>query len=189
MNTDERDNVAARREHAEPDENTRPVPWLFVGLIACLTVWGGVTLYGGASRAPDQANAAAGIPQPIDGGVLYAAHCAACHQADGRGVAGTFPPLAGSEWVVGEPDRLARILLLGIDGPIRVKGDDYRGAMPAFGGTLSDTELVAVANHIRTAFGNDARPALDEPALQAERRGLKGRTHPWTGGAELGGGA
>jgi mono/diheme cytochrome c family protein len=186
MSIGERENEAARREKAEPTEATRPVPLLLLAVIACLTVWGGFTLYHGASAEPDQAMASGNTPQMIDGGVLYTARCAACHQADGKGVAGAFPPLAGSEWVDGKPDMVARILLLGVEGPISVKGADYSGTMPAFGGQLSDAELVAVVNHVRTSFGNDAKPALDAQAVQELRQSLKDRTKPWAGGAELG---
>lgn len=185
MSTRDVENEAARRENAEPTENTRPLPWLFVGMMACLTVWGGVTLFHGASVEPDQATKAGTGPVVIDGGVLYTAHCAACHQADGTGVAGAFPPLAGSEWVTGEPDTIARILLLGIDGPIEVKGAPYSGTMPAFGNTLSDAELAAVANYIRTSFGNAAAKPADERTLKEARQRLDGRTQPWAGGAEL----
>ncbi|KFL49729.1 cytochrome Cbb3 [Burkholderia pyrrocinia] len=186
MSIGERENDAARREKAEPTEGMRPVPWLFVGIIACLTAWGGFTLYHGSGVEPDQSAASGNLPQVIDGGVLYTAHCAACHQTDGKGVAGAFPPLAGSEWVDGKPDMLARILLLGIDGSIGVKGNQYNGSMPAFGGTLSDAELVAVANHIRTSFGNNAKPPLDTQMLKRVRERLKDRTKSWSGGAELG---
>ncbi|MBR8409043.1 MULTISPECIES: c-type cytochrome [Burkholderia cepacia complex] len=186
MSIENRENEAARREKPEPTEGARPIPWLFVGIIACLTAWGGFTLYHGSGREPDQSLASGNLPQVIDGGVLYTAHCAACHQANGEGVAGAFPPLAGSEWVHNRPDMVARILLLGIDGTISVKGSQYNGSMPAFGNTLSDAELVAVANHIRTSFGNDVKPPLDAQMLKGEREKLKGRTKPWSGGAELG---
>ncbi len=185
MSIGKREDDAARREKAEPTEGLRPVPWFLLGIIACLTAWGGYTMYHGASVAPDQSLASGGAPQPIDGGVLYTAHCAACHQADGKGVPGSFPPLAGSEWVDGKPEMIAKILLLGIDGAIDVKGANYSGSMPAFGATLSDAELVAVANHVRTSFGNEAKAPLDTELLKAERQRLNGRTKSWSSAAEL----
>lgn len=186
MNMGERENDAARREKAEPTERMRPVPWLFIGIIACLTAWGGFTLYHSSGLEPDQSLASGNLPQVIDGGLLYTAHCSACHQADGTGVAGAFPPLAGSEWVNGKPEMIARILLLGIDGPIGVKGSQYDSSMPAFGSVLSDAELVAVANYIRTDFGNEAKLPLDTQMLMGIREQLKDRARPWGGGAELG---
>src|SRR5581483_3749710 len=81
-------------------------------------------------------------PAPADplvvGRRLYTANCAACHQPTGLGVSGQFPPLAGSEWVGGEPAVLTRILLQGLQGPLLVSGQSYNGNMPAFGARLND---------------------------------------------------
>src|SRR5690606_5760091 len=73
---------------------------------------------------------------PVDplvlGRAAYAQVCANCHMATGMGVPGAFPPLAGSEWVVGSPERLIRIVLHGLEGPIEVAGVQYPGSlMPA----------------------------------------------------------
>jgi mono/diheme cytochrome c family protein len=95
-----------------------------------------------------------------------------------------FPPLAGSEWVNGDAKTVALILLLGINGKISVAGSAFNGTMPAFGTTLSDAEIAAVASHVRASFGNKS-PALTADFVKTERTKLGNRTTPWAGGDEL----
>ena len=87
-------------------------------------------------------------------------HCATCHQQDGNGLPeALFPPLAGSEWVQGSEDRLIRLTLHGIAGPIEVKGVKYPGAVPMTPFKfLSDAEVADVLTFVRNAFGNKANP-------------------------------
>ena len=118
----------------------------------------------------------------VDGKALYAAQCAACHQATGAGLPGVFPPLDGSEWVQGEPRVLANILLHGITGEITVKGNKYQGAMPAFP-QLSDAELAGIASFIRGNWSNKAEPLQAE--LFAKERADGSRTTPFEGEAAL----
>jgi len=98
------------------------------------------------------------------------AHCITCHQADGQGLpAAQFPPIAKSEWVTGSPERLIRIALHGLMGPIEVNGVKYPGQVPmtAFKG-LSDQELAGVLTYVRNSFGNQAAPIT--PAQVAKER-------------------
>jgi mono/diheme cytochrome c family protein len=132
--------------------------------------------------ATDTTQAAA--PAVADGAQIFASRCASCHQATGAGLPGVFPPLAGSEWVNGDGTTVAGILLLGISGPITVKGATFSGMMPAFGASLSDAEIAAVASHVRSSFGNNA-PAVTADVVKGERAKLGSRTTPWAGGAEL----
>jgi mono/diheme cytochrome c family protein/glucose/arabinose dehydrogenase len=86
------------------------------------------------------------------------AHCVTCHQADGLGLpAAQFPPLAKSIWVTGRPERLIRLTLHGLMGPIEVNGVKYPGQVPmtAFKG-LSDREIAGVLTYVRNSFGNRA---------------------------------
>ena len=88
------------------------------------------------------------------------AHCITCHQADGLGLpAAQFPPIAKSAWVSGNPERLIRIVLHGLVGPIEVNGVKYPGQVPmtAFKG-LSDDEIAGVLTYVRNSFGNKADP-------------------------------
>lgn len=92
-----------------------------------------------------------------DGLTLYAQTCAACHQTNGEGLAGAFPPLANSEIVNDEdPTTLIRIVLQGYDGR-----PEY-GAMPPFGDQLSDEDIAAIINHERSSWGNSAKSVTAE---------------------------
>lgn len=85
------------------------------------------------------------------------AHCATCHQADGKGLpAAGFPPLAGSKWVAEDSERLIKLSLKGVMGKIHVDGKEYNGAMTPFGGLLNDDELASVLTYVRKSFGHDA---------------------------------
>ncbi|WP_246462412.1 c-type cytochrome [Pelagicoccus albus] len=117
-------------------------------------------------------------PVVIDGGALYAQQCVACHQATGQGLAGAFPPLAGSEWVTGVPELPIKILLAGLGGEIEVKGATYNGAMPAFGAVFDDAEIAAVVNYVRTSWDNGASEVTADQV--AEIRGAIGSRGTWT---------
>jgi mono/diheme cytochrome c family protein len=190
---DERPPSAVRAiEHAEPVERANPVPWL-LGLVAAgLLVWGvsyfllnpelGPQPSASAAAATSPQNGAAAVA--TDGTQIFASRCASCHQATGAGLPGVFPPLAGSEWVNGEPKQVARILLLGVTGKITVAGSTFNGSMPAFGTTLSDEEIAVVASHVRSSFGNKSSP-ITADLVKSERTALGNRTTPWAGEDEL----
>lgn len=111
----------------------------------------------------------------------YAALCSACHQPHGGGVAQLAPPLAGSDWVAGSPERLARVVLHGLYGPVQVNGQTWNLAMPGLGGApgMDDEKVAGVLTYIRRAWGNQAEPV--SPALVAAVRAASGaRTLPWT---------
>ena len=88
------------------------------------------------------------------GKTIYNQYCLACHQGDGNGVAGAFPPLTQTEWVAGDKATLIPVILNGMQGEITVKGEVYNNAMPAHG-FLSDEEIGAVLTYVRQSFGND----------------------------------
>ena len=111
---------------------------------------------------------------------LYTTVCAACHQPNGRGNAALAPPLAGSDWVSGPPERLVRVVLHGLYGPIEVSGQKWNLNMPGLGATglFDDEKIAGVISYIRRAWGNTAAPI--EPALVAAvRKETDGRTLPW----------
>ncbi len=94
-----------------------------------------------------------------DGAKVYEDTCIACHQPDGKGKPGEFPPFAGNPDLFLAPDFPAVVALNGLEGKIDVEGQHIDGAMPAFD-FLSDDEIAAVVKYIRSNFGNDAaRPA------------------------------
>ncbi len=114
----------------------------------------------------------------VDGKAAFARTCSACHQSDGRGLARTFPPLSGNRDLF--IDRLfpVYVALNGIEGPITVNGEAYDGVMPPFD-HLSDAEVAALVNYIRSAWGNERlRPAglvdVDAAAVaQARQKRLR----------------
>ena len=191
MSTESGNAAARNREQSEPVERSNPMPWLLGLVTIVLIVWAVSYLFLNAESPSQQqqqplaANAAARQTIPaIDGGQIYATRCVACHQANGAGLPGVFPPLAGSEWVNGDPKTLARIPLLGVNGSITVGGKAYNGSMPAFGAVLTDAEMAAVLSHVRSSFGNHA-PAVIPEIVKTERARYASRTQPWAGGDEL----
>lgn len=89
------------------------------------------------------------------GAALYNQYCSGCHQKDGTGIEGVYPPLAQSEWVLEDEERLIGIMLNGLYGPVIVKGKTYDQQMPPYR-FLSDQQLADVLTYIRQSFGNDA---------------------------------
>lgn len=88
------------------------------------------------------------------GEVVYGQVCAACHQGNGMGVAGAFPPLAGAGEFYGDAQNHAKIIVHGLQGEIVVLGTTYNSAMPPQG-ALSDYDIAAVATYERHSWGND----------------------------------
>ncbi len=175
------------RERREPEELQNPVPRPLAALAIALMVWGAWYYFQNTDypvAAGDRRTAIVIDPSAaIDGGAVYAANCVACHQATGAGLAGVFPPLADSQWVLGDEARLVQILLHGIAGPIEVRGQVYAGVMPAFA-QLSDGEIAAVLTHVRSTWGNSASP-ITADQVTAGRNRFPDREAPWNGGAEL----
>lgn len=186
------------REKARPRDGYQPIPLTLIFLFFGLLGWGGWYLgaFSGDWRVDifypgevvERAKAAAAGPADQEpktpeelraiGERMYT-QCAACHQGDGKGVAGNFPPLAGSDWVTGSPTVLARILLHGMEGPVEVLGETYNGLMPAWGEQMDDEQIAGVLTYIRSEWGNDAPPV--EPALIGEvREATAGRTDSWS---------
>lgn len=118
----------------------------------------------------------------VAGQRLYNQQCAACHQATGQGIPGAFPPLAGSEYVVGSDERVIKIVVHGLQGPIEVNGATFNGLMPAFGAgspfNWSDERIAQVLTYIRSEWGNEAGPITTEQVTQV--RTANQRTSSWT---------
>jgi len=87
------------------------------------------------------------------GETLFAANCVACHQADGKGIAGTYPPLAGSDYIT-DPNVHAKVIINGLGGPITVNGVAYNAQMAPFG-QLNDYNIAALATYERNSWGNN----------------------------------
>jgi mono/diheme cytochrome c family protein len=189
------------REKPEPSEGFTPMPLFLLGFISAMIFVCSVyvvhyrgdfdpLVYDERYDAAAAKAAASGpkqlTPEQIlaSGKRLYQT-CAACHQANGLGVAGVYPPLADSEWVTGSEERLIRVLLHGLNGPIQVKGNPYNGAMPAFGKVSgggynwSDEKIAHVLSYIRHDWGNNAEFITKEKVTEV-LKAEGARAKPWT---------
>lgn len=109
-----------------------------------------------------------------DGAALYKAKCAMCHQAQGEGLDGRYPPLTGlQEWLATEQGReyLSRVVVNGLYGPITVDGQRYNALMWTFKGRLKDPELVAVLRYVAESINTPpaSYQAFDSAAITAAR--------------------
>ncbi|MFK7742740.1 MAG: PVC-type heme-binding CxxCH protein [Planctomycetota bacterium] len=127
---------------------------------------------------------AAEIERVQRGSMVFRSACAACHQLDGRGQRGLAPPLAESEWVSGPSDRLVRIALHGVRGPIEVNGELWDLEMPAQA-HMNDKQLAEVLSYLRRSFGHQAS-CVDEAEVRTMRGRTKRRASAWTAAELLG---
>ena len=102
-----------------------------------------------AAKKPAAAAAAV-----LKGKSIYTQYCLTCHQADGLGVDGMNPPLAKTDYVLGDKTRLTKVLLNGLKGE-EINGEDYHGVMPSQA-YLTDQQLADVLTYVRNSFGNKA---------------------------------
>lgn len=176
------------REKAEPRDGYEPVPlWLMFAALALMGFGGWyLGMYSGGFRAdvydeqallkgglkPAEAQAPAQVDPMVLGKRVYN-NCMACHQADGQGVAGNYPPLDGSGLVNGRPDVLAALVLHGLEGEIEVLGETYNGIMPAWS-HLSDEQIASVLTYIRGSWSNTA-DAVGPELVAAVRSHTEGR--------------
>jgi mono/diheme cytochrome c family protein len=106
--------------------------------------------------------------------------CGGCHQGNGGGIPGQFPPLAGSEYVLGGTERLVRIVQHGLTGPVTVKGQAFNtpGGMQPFGAAMSSQDLANVLTFVRNSWGNEATMVTKEMVQKV--RDEEKRTSQWT---------
>lgn len=187
--------AAIQREKREPRAGLEPLSIWLIGVYGLAIFFGGAYLgrYSGSfsgdgldpGMAPPKkliaagsgaSGAAAGELSPAERGKkIYMANCATCHQANGQGVAGQYPPLVGSEFVINGSKRPAMIVLKGLEGPITVKGVKYGSAvMQPWDKTLSDAKIADVLTYIRQDWGN-AAPAVAPEGIAALRKELAGK--------------
>ena len=102
-------------------------------------------------------------------------HCVTCHQENGLGLpASQFPPITGTKWLLGNEERLIKLTLNGLLGPIEVKGKAYPGQVPMTGfRALSDEDIAAVLTYARNSFGNEASMVSPERVAKV-REATKG---------------
>ena len=111
---------------------------------------------------------------------IFAANCQTCHQANGQGVPGQYPPLAGSEFTIGGSRRMAMIVMKGLQGPVKVKGQTYGSAvMQPWDKTLTDQKVADVITYERSEWGNTASPVTAEQ-IAALRKELASHPESYT---------
>ena len=107
-----------------------------------------------------------------EGARIYNRYCASCHQRDGKGATGRFPPIASTEWVTGDKKKLIGIVLNGLQGTIEVNGESYNNIMPPHT-FLTDEEVSSLLTHIRQNFGNSST-AISPEEVAAVRQTYNG---------------
>ena len=191
--------AAIIREKREPRVGMEPLSIWLIGVYGLAIFFGGAYLgrysgsfsgssldYGNAPQAIKTATGPGGAGGPTAelspadrGKKIFLANCATCHQASGQGVAGQYPPLAGSEYVLGGTRRLGMILLKGLEGPVTVKGAHYGSAvMQPWEKTLTDQKIADVLTYIRSDWGNNAPPVSPE-GIAALRKEVAGHAASW----------
>jgi ubiquinol-cytochrome c reductase cytochrome b subunit len=168
-----------------PSRQLRNRPWL-LGLTALSVVIAvGLSLYSQMAIVKEQQEMALGAPGAVaagpasqggsgpagapaggtqavggsqQGAKIFAANCASCHGAQGQGIPGAFPPLAGNPDLNGDATKIVHTVLYGRTGPLSVKGTTYNGTMPPWKGTLSNADVANVLTFVRGSWGNHGTP-------------------------------
>lgn len=183
------------REPVEPGEAHRPISVWVVAFMGVVLFWGGSHLqsYSGSfkplvyneedsGRGGLATNAVREVDPYTMGKRLFADTCAKCHQPDGEGLAGQYPPLAHSDWVLASsPDRMIRIVLDALQGPVKVNGATYNNTMTAWRDSLTDQQIAAIITFERThkEWGHHAS-AVSPEQVAAIRKATTNRSGPWT---------
>ena len=174
--------AAIAREKVEPRVGREPLSLWLIAVYGLAVFFGGAYLgrysgnFGGDGLEPlggPPPTKKGGGPQgeqqqaeltPHDRGKkIFAANCQTCHQANGLGVPGQYPPLAGSELTPGGSHRPAMIVLKGLQGPVSVKGQKFGSAvMQPWDKTLTDQRIADVLTYERSEWGNNASPVTAE---------------------------
>ncbi len=185
---------AIQREKREPRAGMEPLSIWLIAVYGMAIFFGGAYLgrfsgnFSGDSLDPaliptaktqgpgGATGPAAELSQADRGKKVFSANCATCHQANGLGVSGQYPPLAGSEYVLGGTKRLGMIVLKGLQGPLTVKGAQFGTAvMQPWDKTLTDAKIADVLTYIRQEWGNKAGP-VNAAQIAALRKELA--SHP-----------
>jgi mono/diheme cytochrome c family protein len=113
---------------------------------------------------------------------VFAVRCASCHQANGLGIAGQYPPLDGSNWVTSDPGIISNIILKGLKGEIVVKGETYgtSAAVNMAAVAISDREIANVVTYVRQAWGNNAEEIFEDEVASIRSESAE-QQDQWTG--------
>lgn len=120
-------------------------------------------------RTPDKINDNLVLGTAFEGKKIYMTYCASCHQNDGMGDRARFPSLRGSEWVDGNKERLIRVVLQGLSGPITVNGQSFNGEMPG-NDFLTDDQVAKVLTYVRLSFTKNPTPIVEKEVARVRQR-------------------
>ncbi len=162
--------------------------WRTVALAGCLLIPGQLLAQEAAVHAAETASG--DMTQLIgEGKGLYNTHCAACHQPNGQGLAGAFPPLAKSDYLMEDRSRALETVIKGRSGEITVNGQTYNAVMPGMG-HLTDAEIAAILTYTTNSWGNEASAfSVAEVTKVRSDTGLEdraaGQRHPGASEGEM----
>ncbi len=174
--------AAIQREKREPRVGLEPLSIWLIAVYGLAIFLGGAYLgrYSGSFSGDSLDPLGGPPPTAIKGGAVqgpgaqveltprergkkvFAANCQTCHQANGLGIAGQYPPLAGSEFTTGGNRRPAMIVLKGLQGPVTVKGQHFGTAVMQPWESLGDQKVADVLTYERSEWGNNASPVTKE---------------------------
>jgi mono/diheme cytochrome c family protein len=134
--------------------------------------WQPLAAQGGLNVEPEiltfLQNAAGKHEEKPPGQIVFENLCLNCHQPDGNGLPGIYPPIAKSEWVTRDADRLIEIIIRGAQGRITVNGKPFNNIMPPSG--LDDQRIADVLTYVRSHFGNAAAPINPEQVQNIRKK-------------------
>jgi nitrite reductase (NO-forming) len=109
------------------------------------------------------------VEQQIEAGkALFAGTCSTCHQPEGQGMPGVFPPLAKSDYIAADPKRVPSVILHGLVGPVKVNGQDYNSNMPPMS-QLTDDEVANISTYVLNSWGNPGGRVTSAEAAQVRQ--------------------
>jgi len=192
--------AAVKREKEDLAPESKPAPLWAIFLLMLVAIIAGdqlgpmtggwsfnvsnpFALAGGGDPRPGGAGAGGALDPfavAMKKGASGYAVCGGCHQGNGNGIPGQFPPLAGSEWVTGGTERLVRVVQHGLTGAITVKGQGFNmpGGMQPFGAAMSAQDLANVLTYIRNSWGNEGTMITQEMVKKV--RDEEKRATQWT---------
>ena len=104
----------------------------------------------------------------IKGQEVYTTYCMSCHMEQGEGIDDVYPPLAKSDYLMADKNRMIKQILYGANGPMKVNGKTYNAEMTGF--DLSDQEVSDLANYIRNSFSNKGPAVMPEEVKAARNK-------------------
>lgn len=173
------------RDYARPDEVHRPLSLWILTFVGLFLFGSGIyvqrysgnydpSVFNEESLGINNAtNAVQNIDPYVLGKRIFENTCVKCHQPDGLGVPGQYPPLVGSEWLLTPGTaRIIRIVLDGLHGPISVKGLNFDNIMVPWRDALNDAQIAAVLTYVRgqKEWGNTAAPVTAEEVANIRKK-------------------